>query len=143
MAAILVALYDNYSTAERVRTELVHDGFPTDRVELTSRPEPGTAGTLAAGSSEERFRKYFETLFDEERHRGCADYLAGRVATGAAVVTVHPRGDEEIGRASQILERNGPLELDREHLDQTVLEHAASAHGRTLIARLLEPDRRP
>lgn len=141
MAAVLVALYDSYPTAERVRTELFHDGFPTDRVELTSLPEPGTAGMIAAEPATRRFRKYFETLFDEERHRGCAEYLAGRVAGGAAVVTVHPRGEREIARATELLDRHDPLEIEREHLDQTTLEHASSTRSRSLIVQLVEGPR--
>lgn len=146
MAAVLIALYDNHEAAERVRTELVHDGFPTDRVELTSRPEPGTAGLIESAPAAERFRRYFETLLDEERHRHLAEHLAGRVAAGAATVTVHPRGEREIDRAGRILERHAPLEIDREHLDQTLLEQAASAHRRSLVVQLLEGtgrERRP
>ncbi len=147
MAAVLVALYDNHPEAGRARTELVQDGFPTDRVELTSMSEPGTAGVIAAETDSERFRRYFGTLFDEERHRGCAEYLARRVREGAAVVTVHPRGDEEIMRAIQILDRHGPLEIDREHLDQTLLEQAASPNSRSIVVQLIEgggraPERR-
>lgn len=138
MAAVLVALYESYPVAERVRTELVQDGFPTDRVELTSQPEPGTAGMIVADSRQDRFRSYFATLFDEERHRGCADFLAGRVAAGAAVIAVHPRGEREIERATQLIERHRPLEIDREHLDQTMLEQAASPHNRSILVRLME-----
>ena len=147
MAAILVALYDSHPRAERARTELVQDGFPTDRVELTSKSEPGTAGLIAAEAEPERFRQYFGTLFDEERHRGCAEDLARQVGAGAAVVTVHPRGEREITRAIQILDRHEPLEIDREHLDQTLLEQAASPNTRSVVVRLIEgggraPERR-
>lgn len=147
MAAVLVALYESHPQAARARTELVQDGFPTDRVELTSPAEPGTAGLISAGRESERFRRYFGTLFDEERHRGCAEYLARRVVAGAAVVTVHPRGEQEIARAVQILDRHGPLEIDREHLDQTLLERAASPSSRSIVVQLIEgggraPERR-
>ncbi len=147
MAAVLVALYDSHPTAERVRTELVEDGFPTDRVELTSLAEPGTAGLIAAEPAAERFHKYFETLFDAERHRGCAGYLARRVGEGAAVVTVHPRGEPQITRAIQILDRHQPLEIEREHLDQTFLERAASPQSRRIVLQFIEgggpaPERR-
>ena len=132
MAAVLVALYDSHPNAERARTELVKDGFPTDRVELTSASEPGTAGLIAAEGEAERFRRYFSTLLDEERHRGCAEHLARRVGEGAAVITVHPRGEQEITRAIEILDRHEPLQIDREHLDQTLLERAASPSSRSI-----------
>jgi len=41
MSAVLLAVFGQYGDAERVRTQLVRDGFPTDRVELTSATEPG------------------------------------------------------------------------------------------------------
>jgi len=147
MAAVLVALYERYPNAEQARTELVRDGFPTDRVELTSASDPGRAGLIAAESEPDRLRQYFGALFDEERHRGCADYLARRVGAGAAVVAVHPRGEQEIKRAIEILDRHAPLEIDREHLDQTLLEQAASPSSRSVVVQLIEgggraPERR-
>lgn len=147
MAAVLVALYDSHQNADRARTELVQDGFPTDRVKLTSRSEPGTAGLIAAETESERYRRYFGTLFDEERHRGCAEHLARRVGEGAAVIAVHPRGEQEIARAIQIIDRYQPLEIDREHLDETLLERAASPSSRTVVVQLIEgggpaPERR-
>ena len=44
MSAVLLAVFGQYGDADRVRTKLVSDGFPTDRVELTSSAEPGRAG---------------------------------------------------------------------------------------------------
>ena len=143
MAAVLVALYDGHPKAEETRTELVRDGFPTDRVELTSVTEPGAAGLITAETASERFRRYFGTLFDEEHHRGCAAYLARRVSDGAAVLTVHPRGEQEIMRAIQILDRHEPDEVDREHLDQTLLERAASPNSRSIVVQLIEGGGRP
>jgi hypothetical protein len=43
MSAVLLAVFDNHEAAEGVRTDLVRDGFPTDRVELTAGCEPGRA----------------------------------------------------------------------------------------------------
>jgi hypothetical protein len=41
MSAALLAIFSEYKVAERVRVELVRDGFPTDRVELTAGCETG------------------------------------------------------------------------------------------------------
>jgi hypothetical protein len=41
MSAVLLAVFNEYGVADRVRTKLVGDGFPTDRVELTASCEPG------------------------------------------------------------------------------------------------------
>ncbi|MGH8227653.1 MAG: hypothetical protein ACREU3_07100 [Steroidobacteraceae bacterium] len=143
MASVLVALYDDHATAERVRTALVQDGFPTDRVQLTSCREPGTAGMIAAQPATERFREYFESLFDSEAHLRHARFLAGRVRDGAATITVHPRGEREISRALELLEREAPLVIDPEHLEDTRFEQAASAHDRPYLLRVIQgSDRR-
>jgi hypothetical protein len=44
MSAVLLAVFNDYGAAERVRIDLVRDGFPTDRVEVTACCEPGRAG---------------------------------------------------------------------------------------------------
>ena len=44
MSAVILAVFSEYGAADRVRTRLVSDGFPTDRVELTASSEPGRAG---------------------------------------------------------------------------------------------------
>ncbi|HTT03457.1 MAG TPA: hypothetical protein VMG11_15360 [Steroidobacteraceae bacterium] len=141
MAAVLVALYDSHASAVQVRTALVHDGFPTDRVALTSAEEQGRAADIPAGRSSERFRAYFAALFDEEPERRRVNALAERVRKGAAAITVHPRGEQEVTRALEILGAHRPVEVDQEHLDDTTLEHAASDHERPYLARVLTGNR--
>jgi len=65
MSAVLLAVFNEYGAADRVRTRLVSDGFPTDRVELTAVAEPGRAGLAPAGSSRARFLQYFHSLLGE------------------------------------------------------------------------------
>jgi hypothetical protein len=137
MAAVLLALYEDHATAQRVRTQLVHDGFPTDRVDLASRREPGPAGLVPENPASDQFREYFQSLFDDERERRHAQYLAERVRNGAAAITVHPRGVTEIERAIAILAHHQPLGIEREHLDDTALEKAASDHERSFLSRVL------
>jgi len=36
MSAVLLAVFNDYETADRMRVTLVKDGFPTDRVHLTA-----------------------------------------------------------------------------------------------------------
>ena len=127
MAAVLVALYDSHPQAVRARTELVQDGFPTDRVELTSQGEPGRAGVQPAGSRHTQFVQYFRTLLSQEDERAFADALADRVDGGkAATIAVHPRGAIETARAAQILENAGAAEVVGHDLENQSFEHAAS-----------------
>ena len=111
MPAVLVALYEQHATAEAARTELVNDGFPTDRVELTSAREPGHAGMIPAEGRAQRFREYFRTLFHGETSERRVDAFTNRVCEGRATVTVHPRGEREIARAKELSSRHHPQEL--------------------------------
>jgi hypothetical protein len=126
MSAVILAVFDEYSVADRVRTRLVSDGFPTDRVELTASREPGRAGLQPAGSEHERFVAYFRTLLGAEDERPFVEGLAERVEKGAATITVHPRGAIETERAAAILEGEGALEVVGHDLQNQSFEHAAS-----------------
>jgi hypothetical protein len=111
MSALLLAIFDEYKVAERVRIELVRDGFPTDRVELTAGCEPGRAGLVPADSPHRRFVQYFRVLFTFENERHYPEQLAKCVDDGDAIITVHPRGSMEAARATQILGNAGAVLL--------------------------------
>jgi hypothetical protein len=128
MSAVLLAVFNRFGDAERVRTRLVGDGFPTDRVELTASCEKGRAGLLPAPSSRAQFQHYFRILFSQEDERAFAELLAARVDEGAAAtVTVHPRGHIETTRAAQILESEGAQEVVGHDLKNQAFEHAAAS----------------
>jgi hypothetical protein len=127
MSAVLLAVFNGFGDAERVRTRLVRDGFPTDRVELTARSERGRAGLLPAPSPHAQFQQYFRTLFSQEHERAFAELLASRVDEGAAAtVAVHPRGRIETTRAAEILESEGAQEVVGHDLNNQAFEHAAA-----------------
>jgi len=111
MSAVLLGIFNEYRVAELVRTELVRDGFPTDRVELTAGREPGRAGLEPADSPHGRLVQYFRVLFTFEDERHYAEDLAERVDNGDAIITVHPRGSMETRRATQILANAGAVQL--------------------------------
>ena len=126
MRAVILAVFNEYSAADRVRTRLVRDGFPTDRVELTATCEPGRAALQPAGSDHDRLVAYFRTLLSEEDERPFVEGLAERVRDGAATITVHPRGAIETERAAEILEGEGAVEVVGHDLQNQSFEHAAS-----------------
>jgi hypothetical protein len=111
MSAVLLAIFNEHKVAERVRIELVRDGFPTDRVELTANCEPGRAGLEPADSAHGRLVQYFRVMFSFEDERHHAEQLAERVDNGDAIITVHPRGSMETRRATQILGNAGPMQI--------------------------------
>ena len=138
MSAVLLAVFSRFADAQRVRTGLVRDGFPTDRVELTARAEPGRAGEQPACSLRQQFEQYFGTLFDDEHERGFVEAIAERVERGSiATVAVHPRGDIETTRATHILQRAGAAEVVSHDLGSQAFEFAASADEAPLVGHLL------
>ena len=127
MSAVLLAVFNEHAAADRVRTRLVADGFPTDRVELTASTEHGRAGVHPAPSPHDRFVQYFRTLLGRPDEQPFVDALAERVAGGAATIAVHPRGTIETNRAAEILESEGAVEVIGHDLaTQSAFEHAAS-----------------
>lgn len=126
MSAVLLAVFNEYDVADRVRTRLVGDGFPTDRVELTACCEPGRAGLHPAASVRGRFVQYFGTLLSKEDEQPFVEALAERVEAGAAAIAVHPRGAIETARAAEILETEGAIEVVGHDLENQTFEHAAS-----------------
>jgi len=113
MTPVIVALFDDYGIADRVRTELVAEGLPTDRVELTSLMETGQADAEPGDAYVARLSNYFHTLLDQgEGRNGRADELARRVRSGNSAITVHPRTDWEIDSVRAILHRNKPVAVE-------------------------------
>ena len=133
MSAVLAALFPSHEIAEGVRTRLVTDGFPTDRVELTSRKEARQAKLVPAESMAEKLVLHFRQLFPATEDAGATQALCHGVVQGGAVIAVHPRGDIETQRALEILEQAGPVELRSTDLDNQTMEHAASRSDDTVI----------
>ena len=126
MSAVMTAMFNDCGEAERVLLELIRDGFPTDRVDLTSDGVPGRAGLAPAGSPHDRFVRHFRAIFSAQEEQPLAERFAERIEHGGAAVTVHPRGTFETMRAHVILVRAHPLELAEHDMANQTLEHAAS-----------------
>jgi hypothetical protein len=128
MSALVVALYDNHAAAERVRTRLVREGFPTDRVQLTSSEEPGQAAVVGrADDLETQLEEYFSGLFDRLDEIPNVHFFVDGVQQGHAALTVLPRGEVETNRALEIMEEAQPLEICDHDLLEQDMEHAASS----------------
>ena len=114
MTPVIVALYEDYKVAKEVRTLLVADGFPTDRVELTSRAEHGQADAEPGESYRERVANYFHAIFDQSGKSSEAERFAQSVREGRSVITVHPRSDDEIDSARSILRQHHPSDVQEQ-----------------------------
>ena len=135
MQDIIVALYDAHGSADAARTELVKDGFATDRIEVTSPQEHRQAAKGPATDFRTNVTDYFRTLSADETAASRLGRIAEAVIGGASSLTLHPRGEEEIRRAEQILGRHGPREVyrylpqDTAHVVDRKIERAATPQG--------------
>lgn len=128
MSAVVLAVFNDFKSADRARLALIHDGFPTDRVELTARREPGPAGLEPAESLRDRFSQYFHVLFGRGDEAKQSERLAKLILEhGAAAVAVMPRGEVEVGRVIELLSQAHPQEVLQHDLAKQTLEFAASA----------------
>jgi hypothetical protein len=137
MSAVLLAVFKEHTVADRVRTQLVRDGFPTDRVELTSARDPGQVKLEPAASRREQYEQYFSALLNGDRAGPFVRSLVDRIDQGAAAVAVHPRGSVETARAAQILEHAGAVEVRAHELDNQFLKQAASREDGYWVRELL------
>ena len=138
--AVLLGVFKDYETAERLLVGLVRDGFPTDRVELTCRHSPGRAGLLPAASLREKLAQYYSTLFAADDERPFGVKLASRVEDGAVTVTVHPRGLVEATRAVQLIKEAGPEEVAEHDMANHAMERAAGTSEGAWIRNFWIPE---
>jgi uncharacterized membrane protein len=128
MSTVLLAVFKDYDIAARVRSVLVQDGFPTDRVDLTATRELGRASLQPADSAHAKCVQYFRTLFGRDGEQEYPEKLAERIDSGGATLTVLPRGAIETERATQILQHAHPTEVLGHDLTIHGWEHAAARH---------------
>lgn len=129
MSAVLVAVFNDHATGEGVCTRLVEDGFPTDRVELTSCQDLGQVKLVPRQGVGAKLTEYFRTLFHSGSSGSGERWVAlfqRAVLDGKAAVAVQPRGDIETQRALELLNRGAPVELRGVDLQNQSLEHAAT-----------------
>jgi hypothetical protein len=129
MSAVLVAVFADHATAERLRTRFVKDGFPTDRVELTSLQELGQVKLVPREGVGAKLTEYFRQLFQHAGVQGderAVDLFQRAVLDRKAALAVQPRGDVETKRALQLLNEGDPVEIRQADLESQTLEHAAT-----------------
>jgi hypothetical protein len=140
MSAVLAALFSDPGAAQAARTALVNDGFPTDRVSLTSQSEPGPADLSPASGLAERLAQYFEQVLDSGAERAVRERLVDKILLGAGVLIVQPRGAIETQRAGGILAAFDALEVHDHDLGNQALERAASPDSTPIVKQLLPQD---
>lgn len=117
MEHTVVGVYDSYSQAENAMNELLSAGFSRDDVQLSpdSSGMDTTARTTVDGQQEETgsgIGNFFRRLFGMEEHREHHDIYAEAVRRGSCVLTVSASSDEQLDRATDILNRYDPVDID-------------------------------
>jgi len=136
MSAILLAVFKDHAVGDQVRTRFVQDGFPTDRVQLTSREELGQADLVPRETLGEKLTEHFRKLLQTDG-KGSGErsvqLFQRAVLDGKVAVAVHPRGDVETQRALKLLSDADPVEIRGEDLENQTFEHAAAAEETPIL----------
>ncbi len=148
MAQTVVGLFNSASEAQQAVQQLTSAGFVRDNVDVAAQPQGGavagsagrnndpsdyqnTSGTAAegavdataraAGRAEDGIGNFFSSLFggsDNDDARAYTQVARG----GSSVVTVHAASADEAGRARDILDQYGAIDVS---------EQAAQGYGMT------------
>lgn len=112
----VVGVYDNFSDADAAVQALVKEGFPRSSVQLS--PETDDAGTTsrgtsaAAGDSTTGVRGFFYSLFGGDVKKEHHDIYAESVRRGSYVLTVDARDEDEVSRATDVMNRFNAIDID-------------------------------
>ena len=137
MSALIAALYKDHATAVRIRTSLVTGGFATDRVQLTSREEPGPAGLAPSNDTTSQLEEFFTQAFPDADEAGEVRAFVEGVKQGNAALVIHPRGEVETKQAKDVLSASNPLKVREHDLANQTMERAASHPGETMVGTVV------
>lgn len=120
MAKKIVALYDDFSDAQRVVSELVSSGFDKNQVRLIGSDEASEySKTIKEMNLKERrpeqestFSRMWHSLFGTGVSGEDAEHYAEGVRRGGTIVSVET-SDDLVDRAVNIMERHHPVDIDQ------------------------------
>jgi len=121
MTQILIAAFDRYAEAEKVKAELVSEGVSSDDIQISASfnsdtvdssrvemvgEEPGEDATVA-----DKIGSFFHKVFGDgsSQHAGRYPEAARR---GSTIVTVTLEDDSRVSAVERVMERNGAIDID-------------------------------
>lgn len=114
MENTVVGVYDSYAQAQNALNELMTAGFSRSDVQLSPDSESSTrvadADTSSSGGS--GIGNFFRSLFGMEEQREHGDIYSEAVRRGSCVLTVNAASDEQRDRATEIMNRYDPVDID-------------------------------
>ncbi|ESQ99000.1 hypothetical protein F753_12630 [Stutzerimonas chloritidismutans AW-1] len=121
MTQILIAAFDRYAEAEKVKAQLVSEGVSSDDIQISASfnsdtvdssrvevvgEEPGEDATVA-----DKIGSFFQKVFGDgsSQHAGRYPEAARR---GSTIVTVTLEDDSRVSAVERVMERNGAIDID-------------------------------
>jgi hypothetical protein len=119
MQHTLAAVFDKQSQAQKALEDLVASGFPRDHVHLSQGDDRAeAAGHMDESEGEHSMgagiRSFFAEIFGPGDVRGDADLYSEAVRRGNYVLTVDVDEDEAVDRATDVLDRYDPVDIDEQ-----------------------------
>lgn len=110
----VVGVYDNYEDAQSALQALTTEGFSRSNVRLTPESAADTSAQTATSDTVESggISGFFRSLFGMEEHKQHHDVYAESVRRGSFLLTVDVDTEEEADRASEVMSRFNPVDID-------------------------------
>ncbi len=115
MAHTVIGVYDNYKQAQQALDELTKSGFSIEHVNLSPGLETEEARQAALRHDEKGgggVRGFFRSMFGAQEQDQHADIYSEAVRRGSYLLTVHAQTDEQADRATEILNRYNPVDIN-------------------------------
>ena len=111
----LVAVFRNRSDADSAASDLKANGFSSNQVYVGSYNDAGASGTArewnATHQHEGGIKGWFKSLFGDDDNQSEYAGYEGAANSGSAIVSVQT-SDEDVDRATQILEEHDPIDIN-------------------------------
>jgi uncharacterized protein (TIGR02271 family) len=112
MENTVVGVYDSYAQAQNALNELLTEGFSRTDVQLSPDSEANVASNSNDTPQGSTIGNFFRSLFGMEDERDTRDVYAEAVRRGSCVLTVHAADDDQLDRATEIMNRYDPIDID-------------------------------
>jgi len=115
MENTVIGVYDSYAQAQNAMNDLLSSGFARSDVQLNPDSNAATAQTTAGESGQaggSGIGNFFRSLFGMDEQRERSDIYSESVRRGSVVLTVNADSDEACDRATEIMNRYDPIDID-------------------------------
>ncbi|HEY8608661.1 MAG TPA: YsnF/AvaK domain-containing protein [Noviherbaspirillum sp.] len=112
MENTVVGVYDSYAQAQNAMNELLAAGFDRSDLQLSPDSERGTGSNSDDAQGGSAIGNFFRSLFGMDEERDTRDVYSEAVRRGSCVLTVNAASDDQLDRATDIMNRHDPIDID-------------------------------